>query len=230
MLEKFANADLWIIYFILFVVVLAISWTLSFVFNKARAVKDSAKAGKRRAMGFLSGLVTLLFVVIVLLLLAVARIYAAFTAHQHIATVECRRANSFGRDAFELSFRPIVKGTLQEEQLFILKGEKWSAGGDILEWHNYLTLLGLKSMYRLTRVQGNYIHAEDEMTKGMTVFPLVEEEQSEFWKTLSDIAVKTPLIKSAHQNFVSTYPYYGDTFHIYATPSGFTLERREDAN
>ncbi len=227
MLEKLANADEVFIYLALFIVVFAISWLLSLVLSKTKEAAKKGKVSRRHGIGFLGGLVILLVLIIVFLLLALNRIYISFTAHELVATVECRPAFGYGPDAFELILTPIVKGEPQEEQSFILKGEKWSVGGDILEWQSYMNLLGLRSMYRLTRVQGGYIHAEDEMTRDITAYYLVEDEESEFWMTLYDIAVKIPFIKSAHQNFVSTYPYFGDTFQIYVTPSGFTLERFE---
>ena len=230
MQERLATADIWIIYSLLFVVVLAISWMVSSLFSKAQEIKESGKVTKRRTMGAFTSFVLMLVVAVVVLVLAVSRMYVAFTAHDLIATVECRHAYGFGRDAFEVLFSPIVDGKAQPEQSFILKGDKWSVGGDILEWQSVMTFFGLKSMYRLVRVQGNYNKAEDDMSKGITAFPLVEDEQSEFWRTLSDIAVKMPFIRSAHQNYVSTFPYFGDTFHIYATPSGFTLERLEEDN
>ena len=82
-------------------------------------------------------------------------------------------------------------------------------------------------MYRLTRLQGRYIESEDEMTQTVTAYPLVEEEKNEFWENLYSIAVKLPFIKSAHKNFVSTHPFFGDYFEVYVTPSGYTLERFE---
>jgi len=224
MLEKIVQAGELSIYLALFLFVLVITWMTSALFNKAKEAKESGAKGKS-GMGCVGGLIVVLALAVVLLIMSLTRTYTAFTSHEVVATVKCRAAFGFGRDAFELIYTPIVDGAPGEEQSFILKGEKWSLGGDILEWQSYMNFIGLKSMYRLTRLQGRYDHAEDEMTKEQTAFPLTEPEQSEFWRMLFDLAVKIPFIKSAHQNFVSTYPYFGDSFDIYATPSGFTLER-----
>ncbi|RLD13298.1 hypothetical protein DRI50_07450 [candidate division KSB1 bacterium] len=227
MLEKIIQAGELYIYLALFLFVLLITWMTSALFSKAKA--DQAAAGKSKGgrLSYLGGLLIVLVLAVVLLIMSLTRAYTAFTAHELIASVECRAAYGFGRDAFELIYTPMVDGRPGEEQSFILKGEQWSIGGDILEWQSYMNFIGLKSMYRLTRLQGRYVEAEDEMTKEVTAFPLVEPEQSEFWRMLYDLAVKIPFIKSAHQNFVSTYPYFGDSFAVYATPSGFTLERLE---
>ncbi len=222
--ESLSHLDEWLIYFGLFIILFFISWVMVSLFGQVKKVKESAST-KRRTMGFFSSLIVLLTLAVMLLLFAVTRIYTTFSSHEHVATVQCRPAYGFGGNAFEMLYTPITDGRPGEQESYILKGEKWSVGGDILEWQNYVTIIGLKSMYRLTRIQGLYAEAEDEMLNPITAFPLVKEEQSDFWKTLADIAVKTPFIKSVHQNFVSTFPYYGDTFYIYVTPSGFTLER-----
>ncbi len=227
MLEKLTNADEVYIYLALFIVVFIVSWLLSLLLSKGKKAVDATKVTGRHAVSFTGALIFLLVIVIIFLLLSVNRMYTAFTSHQLIAMVECRPIYGQGSDAFELLLTPVVNGEPQEVQSYILKGEKWSVGGDILEWQSYMNFLGLRSMYRLTRVQGHYVHADDEMTRDITAYSLVEEEESDFWMTLYNIAVKAPFIKSAHQNFVSTYPYFGYTFQIYVTPSGFTLERFE---
>lgn len=227
MLEKLANAEPAVFFLALFVATFLVAWLLTLVWSKGKALAESAKekAPTKKSMGFLTTLFIFLFVVIVLLVLAVARFYTSFTSHQLVAIVECYPSQEYSGEAFELVLTRVLDGEHQPSESFIIRGEDWTLGGDILEWQSFMNIIGLKSMYRLTRLQGRYDEADEEMTEKITAYALVEDEKSPFWETLYNIAVKTPIIKSAHQNFVATHPFFGDYFKVYVTPTGYTLER-----
>ena len=228
MLEKLADIDSKVFLLGLFIVIFLVAWFLTIVWSKGKKVAESAKEKTpKKSMGFFSTIFVFLLIVIVLLMLSVIQFYTAFTSHQLVAIVECYPTREFGDGFFELVLTRVEDGKQQEPESFIIRGEDWSLGGNILEWPSFLNALGLKSMYRLTRLQGRFEKAEEEMTGSITAYALVDDEKSEFWETLYDIAVKTPLIKSAHQNFVAAHPFFGDYFEIYVTTTGYTLERFE---
>ncbi|MBN1482018.1 hypothetical protein EH223_06805 [candidate division KSB1 bacterium] len=229
MLEKLANVEPVVFFIALFVATFLVAWLLTLVWSKGKALAESTreKAPAKKSMGFLSTLFVFLIVVLVLLVLAVTRFYTAFTSHQLVAIVECYPTREYGGNAFELVLTRVVDGKHKASESYIIRGEDWSLGGDILEWQSFMNVVGLKSMYRLTRLQGRYDEAEEEMTENITAYALVDEEKSQFWETLYNLAVKTPIIKSAHQNFVATHPFFGDYFEVYVTPTGYTMERFE---
>lgn len=229
MLDKLANWDTWTILLGLFVVLFLLVSFFSAAWSRSKKVIESG-AGKKpakKAMRFSTFMILLVFLIITVLIFSVVRFYTSFTSHELVAIVECYPTNGFGPKAFEVVLTPFVNKKQQTPQSFIVRGDDWSIGGDILEWQSYMNILGLQSMYRLTRLQGRYADAEDEMTQKITAYPLVEEEENEFWETLYNIAVKMPFIKSAHKNFVAAHPFFGDYFEVYVTPTGYTLERFE---
>ncbi|MBN1465947.1 hypothetical protein JXA02_09310 [candidate division KSB1 bacterium] len=229
MLDKLANWDTWAILLGLFVVLYMLISLFSAAWSRSKKIIASGaeKRPAKKGMGLFSTLFILLLIVIVVLIFSVVRFYTSFTSHDLVAVVECYPTNGFGPKAFEVVLTPFVNKKQQTPQSFIVRGDDWSIGGDILEWQSYMNILGLKSMYRLTRLQGRYVDAEDEMTQKLTAYPLVEEEEDAFWEGLYNIAVKMPFIKSAHKNFVAAHPFFGDYFEVYVTPSGYTLERFE---
>lgn len=230
-MEKIATMSSELFLIGLFVATFVIAWLLSFVLSKSKKVaetaKEKVKPPSKKSLGLFSTLFILLIIATAVLVLAVTRVYIAFSSHEKVAIVECYHSPSFGDNAFELVLTRIENGKYQTPESFIIKGQDWSLGGDILEWQSFMNVLGLKSMYRLTRLQGRYDEAVDEMTQNLTAYPLVEEEIDEFWEKLYEIAVKSPIIKSAHKNFVAAHPFFGDYFEIYVTPSGYTMERFE---
>lgn len=229
-MEKIASYSTEVVLLVLFIATFVLAWLLSIVWRKGKSVvaaaKEKAKPAKR-SLGFFSTLIVVLLFVTAALVLAVLRVYTAFSSHEKVAIVECYHNSHFGDNSFELVLTRIVNGKYQTPESFIIKGQDWSLGGDILEWNSIMTMLGFKSMYRLTRLQGRYDQAEDEMTETMTAYALVEEEKDDLWEKLYEIAVKSPIIKSAHKNFVAAHPFFGDYFEIYVTPTGYTLERFE---
>lgn len=229
-MEKIASFDTEIVLLGLFVATFLVAWLFTSVLSKSKKVAEAAKEKvkkTKKSLSLFSTLFILLIIATVVLVLAVTRVYISFSSHEKVAIVECYHSPSFGENAFELVLTRIENGRYQAPESFIIKGQDWSLGGDILEWQNFLNVLGLNSMYRLTRLQGRYADAADEMTQNLTAYPLVEEEKDEYWEKLYDIAVKMPLIKSAHKNFVAAHPFFGDYFEIYVTPSGYTMERFE---
>ena len=229
MAEKLAELDSWTILLGLFVVLFLITLLLTSAWTKSKPIltATAAKVSPKKSMRFFSTLIVFLFIIFAILVLAVTRFYTAFTSHELVAIVECYPLHGNGQGAFEVVLTPVVNKSHQEPQHYVIHGDDWSLGGDILEWQSYMNFLGLKSMYRLTRLQGRYDEAEEEMVEEIKAYSLVENEVSSFWENLYDIAVKMPFIKSAHKNFVASHPYFGDYFEVYVTPTGYTLERFE---
>jgi len=61
-----------------------------------------------------------------------------------------------------VTFEPPTIGYLSHHRL---RGQQWAVEGHILKWDDWLNLLGLQTMYKLTRVRGRYLRAEDEYRK-----------------------------------------------------------------
>lgn len=83
--------------------------------------------------------------------------------------------------------------------------------------------MGLRTMYKLTRVRGRYLRAEDEKKGPMTVYSLVPDEADPRWRWLYEYGPRLPLVKGVYGNAVYAFPAEGKTFYVYVTTSGFMI-------
>ncbi|NOR54213.1 MAG: hypothetical protein GQ536_09025, partial [Candidatus Aminicenantes bacterium] len=108
------------------------------------------------------------------------RAYQAFTYEQLVAEVitqESKEPNTSLVTLLQYS-----SDVPQSSHEFLIKGDQWMLEGDILKWDNWLNFLGLHTRYRLTRLRGRYIQAEDEKKKETTLFSLVKDENHPLWR------------------------------------------------
>jgi hypothetical protein len=110
---------------------------------------------------------------------------------------------------------------------YLLRGQQWTVEGHILKWDDWLNFLGLRTMYKLTRVRGRYLRAEDEMNKPTTVYSLVPNEDDPRWRWLYEYGPRLPFVQAVYGNTVFTFPSETKTFAIYVTTSGFMVAEKE---
>jgi hypothetical protein len=109
-----------------------------------------------------------------------------------------------------------------------LRGQQWTIEGHILTWDDWLKFLGLRTMYKLTRVRGRYLRTGDEMNRPATVYSLVANEEDRCWRWLYEYGARLPFVQAVYGNTVFTFPSETKTFDIYVTTSGFMIiEKRE---
>jgi hypothetical protein len=113
--------------------------------------------------------------------------------------------------------------TTEQVRRYELRGQQWSVEGHILTWDPWLNFLGLKTMYKLTRVRGRYLRADEEMSKPATVYSLVANEEDPRWRWLYIYGPQLPFVQAVYGNTVFTFPVEGKTFAIYVTASGFMI-------
>ena len=61
-----------------------------------------------------------------------------------------------------------------KNQTFELYGDQWQLDSRIIKWHNFLSKMGLKTGYRLDRINGRYLSLHDEQTKKRSIYSLNE--------------------------------------------------------
>jgi hypothetical protein len=127
--------------------------------------------------------------------------------------------------SMELNF--VKDGRMGGAQGFLIKGDQWSVEGDVLKWEDWLTLLGLHTMYKLTRVRGRYLDTRQEIDNTPTVYSLVENQEDAEWRWLYKYGHRLPFVTAVYGNTVFTYPSREETFQIYVTTSGFMLQVME---
>lgn len=148
--------------------------------------------------------------------------YQSFTDKELVAVVRCTPSDKMGEMSMELNF--VKDGRMGGAHGFLIKGDQWSVEGDVLKWEDWLTLLGLHTMYKLTRVRGRYLDTRQEIHNTPTVYSLVENQEDAEWRWLYKYGHRLPFVIAVYGNTVFTYPSREQTFQIYVTSSGFMLQ------
>jgi len=157
---------------------------------------------------------------------AFIRSYTAFTQRELAATVRCTTVPGT-EDTMVLELVMRESPIITKNRRYLLRGQQWTIEGHILKWDDWLNLLGLRTMYKLTRVRGRYLQAEDEMNKAATVYSLVPNENDPGWRWLYGYGPRLPFVQAVYGNTVFTFPSETKTFDIYVTTSGFMVAEKE---
>ena len=213
-----------IVLFGLFLVTLILAWIFLSVSGTNRNSKDSRKRQKNSCSpGCLFSFLLSLIILCIILFVAASRSYHTFTKQELVGLVRCEKVKSDTAD-FKLIFIPVLKNEEKKQETFLIRGKQWAIGGHIIKWSNTLNLLGLHSMYKLTRIEGKYISVYDEKTNQATIFSLTENENDPLWKILYKYGHRVPFIQSVYGSTVFTYPSFSGEFRVFGTTSGFTIK------
>jgi len=161
-----------------------------------------------------------------LFLVAFIQSYTAFTHRDLVAVVHCTPVPS-SRDEMMLELVTFEPQNTAHGRLYRLRGQQWAIEGHIVKWDDWLNFVGLRTMYKLTRVRGRYVRVEDETSKPPAAHSLVTSEESPQWRWLYEYGAQLPFVKSVYGNVVFTYPSETKTFQVYATTSGLMIEEQE---
>ncbi len=161
-----------------------------------------------------------------LLLGAFIKSYTAFTERELAATVRCTTVPGTA-DTMVLELTIPQAPAMTQKRRYLLRGQQWTVEGHILKWDDWLNFLGLRTMYKLTRVRGRYLRAEDETSKPATVYSLVSNEDEPRWRWLYEYGPRLPFVEAVYGNTVFTFPSETKTFDIYVTTSGLMVLEEE---
>jgi len=185
--------------------------------------KSRAKRGVTgRVIRFLLSVCVVLFGLFLLMLVMFVRTYEVFTREKPVARIHCVTVESQDY-SMVLRFSPLTERGEGAAAVYRLKGDQWAVGGHILRWHPWLNVLGLDTGYRITRLEGRYLHAEDEPPEVRTVYDLGERRMQRFWEWLYRYHEDVPLVKAAYGSTVYTFPDKDKVFIVAVTSSGFTV-------
>jgi len=220
-----ANMNTYIFLFGLFLLTLLLVWIFLRASGNGQNSKDTHRKRKKSSYssGCLFSAFLSLIILCIILFVAVSRSYHAFTKEEPVAIVRCEKVKSDTAD-FKLIFIPVLKNQKKGQETFFIRGQQWTVGGHIIKWSNILNLLGLHSMYKLTRIEGKYLSAFDESANQATVYSLTENESDRLWKILYKYGHRLPFIQSVYGNTVYTYPSFRGEFRVFVTTSGFTIK------
>jgi hypothetical protein len=152
--------------------------------------------------------------------------YHSFTKKRHAAEVQ---AIDLGAHKLRVYLVPIeADGTRGATETYDLDGDEWTVGGDVLRMRPFLTVLGLETVYKVSRVEGRWLKAEDANTHKGTAYDR-EGGTGQGWLQLYKNGASGPfrwLIAGAHGQAVSQLPDRRAVFDLYVTPNGFVVDKR----
>lgn len=172
---------------------------------------------------------TLLWVLICLLtlsgigFLSGLRSYQVFTGEELVAVVRIQPMPRDSRYNFLLWFTPVKNGTPLSPRQFLMHGDQWTVGGEIVKWHPWVNLLGVKACHKLTRLAGRYLKAEAEMTKPRSAYDLNGGTRS-FWRWLYRFGAQLPFVEAVYGNAAYTLAAPGTQWGVYVTISGYLIK------
>ncbi len=224
-LEKLTTLNSGIIYLLLFLIAVVGSYFLLSLTTAGQKLKENAASGGEKKSGSL-GCLTVLFLLLValsfLFFTAYIRAYQAFDHEQLVALVECERATD-NTHRFLMKYSPVIKDEPQTPKEFKIVGDQWVVGGDIVKWKSYLNFLGLKSMYRLTRVEGQFVRENNEKTP--SAYYLDSQRESAFWQKMYAIGDKLFVVSGVYGAKVFNNPGYGSIYEIYVTEDAYIVKK-----
>ncbi len=221
------------IYIALGLLIISLVLFMGFIYRRVYRVIRRLRRKPIAHVGIAASVLRLLLILLaisssaaLLFLFAFIQSYTAFTHRQLAAMVHCAPADG-AKDEMTLwlvTFETPNIGYLSHHRV---RGQQWAVEGHILKWDGWLNFLGLTTMYKLIRVRGRYLRAEDESRKPATVFSLVENEDDPRWRWLYEYGPRLPFVTAVYGNTVFTYPSDTKTFEIYVTTSGFMIKETE---
>ena len=131
-------------------------------------------------------------------------------------------------DTNQVTLVQFIPDATEVRRQFLIKGDQWMLEGDILKWNNWLNFLGLHTRYRLTRLRGRYIQAEDEKNESRTIYPLVENEDHPLWRYLYLYGYQLPFISTVYGNAAFQTSEKDTRFQVYVSTSGLVVRKNNE--
>lgn len=147
--------------------------------------------------------------------------YSVFTSEQLAATVKVEKKHGQLYDMV-VTLRQVKKGSLHDEETYLLKGNQWMIDGDVLKWKPAANVLGFKTLYKITRVSGRSVYAQQHMQAGQTLYT-VNGGTDWFWLFLHKYQQCFPFIEAVYGNGAYAFSE-NKTFGVYVTTSGFIIK------
>jgi len=159
------------------------------------------------------------------LMLALAT-YQSFTKKRHVAELQ---AIELAPQKLRVYLVPIeFDSTPAATETYDLDGDEWTVGGDILRFKPFWTLMGLETVFKITRVEGRWLKADDANAHKGTAFDR-GGGTGPGWLQLYKNGTTGPfrwMVAGAHGQAVSQLPDRRTVYDLYVTPNGFIVDKR----
>jgi hypothetical protein len=206
--------------------IVPLAWWLRRV-GRALLRRPQPPAGAMRHVLAVGGGALLVGIGLAALGLAIAlQTWRVFTHKTHVAEVQCIE---LGPQKLRVYFVPIERdGARGKTEVYDIDGDEWTVAGDVLRFRPKMVLLGVETVYSITRVEGRYVKAEQANAHKSTAFDRAGGT-SNGWLALYKEGARGPLgwlIAGAHGQAVSQLPDRKAVYDLFVTPNGFIVDKR----
>jgi len=152
--------------------------------------------------------------------------YHSFTKKRHVAEVQAVEVAPQKLRVYFVAIEP--DGARGATETYDVDGDEWTVGGDILRFKPFLTVMGVETVYKVTRVEGRWLKADDANVHKSTAFDR-EGGTGPGWLQLYKNGARGPfgwMVAGAHGQAVSQLPDRRAVYDLYVTPNGFIVDKR----
>ena len=146
------------------------------------------------------------------------RTYGVFTDRTLVAYIECERIRDNPDYEMLLRYAPVKDGEEGEPAHYLLKGDMWEIGGDILKWDPQLALLGIHATHKVTRISS---HGMEDGGGGSNY--VLNGGTDRLWLWLHEYGDRLPFVEAVYGNAVFTLPSAEQAFELYIGQEGYSL-------
>jgi hypothetical protein len=196
---------------------LAGSWLLDFARKKASLKPLRSLFALVLAVAFLASAAAAAF------LSTSLRTYDVFTERTLVARIECERITDNPDYQLLLRYTPSGGGQEGEPSHYLLKGDMWEVGGDILKWDPQLTLLGIHTSQKVTRISSHVMNADEEPDADSSY--RLNGGTDQLWMWLHEYGDQLPFVEAVYGSAVFTLPSSRQAFELYIGQDGYSLKK-----
>ena len=165
------------------------------------------------------GLLLLLVGLFVFAVAGWAQTYRQLSHEELVGTLQAVPVSG-QRQTFTAIYTPVSDGKRGTPQAFILQGDGWLIGGDVIKWQSWVNVLGVNTGYRTTRLQGFYTDINDENTRLHTAVALAGGTDNVYdW--LRGHGSWLPFVEATDLSMAGVPVNPSVTYGIYVTTSGY---------
>jgi hypothetical protein len=214
-------------------VVVGLLCLILFLYRRARWLMGLLTRKKAATPSILASLRNLLTIMLWTSLFGMLLFFGAFLRAYHVFTYEApvaeiRNESTDRAGISQITLVPLSPSDRGDPQRFLIRGDQWMIEGDILKWDNWLSFLGLRTRYRLTRLRGRYLNTQDEFREPKTIYSLVEDEDHPLWRYLYQYGGELPFVSSVYGNAAFQAARNSERYLLYVGPSGFIVRDAEE--
>jgi hypothetical protein len=206
------------------------AWPLLWLFSRmGRAISRHPQAPvsmSRYIMALATGVTLLSLGAASLALLVALEAWRGFTNKTRVAEVQCIEV---APQKLKVYFVPVdPDGTRGATETYDIDGDAFQVGGEVLRFKPFLTALGVQTVFKIDRVEGRWIKANDANAHKATAFDRAGGV-GPGWLQLYRDGAHGPLawlIDGAHGQAISQLPDRRAVYDLFVTPNGFIVDKR----